>query len=226
MGILIYSPSWFTGVDIALEMVSVAVSFLLFFLAFKLYKISNEKNFLRFSFGFFAISASYVIKILSDIYLYTNINTTTRPWINLIMYRLSTIEFVNIFGNLAHRFLLLLGFLILLVVYLRIKDKRVIFLLSYFVFIISAFSAWSFLLFQTTMAMVAGTVGIHVLMKFIESRKKAMLRSTIAFGLLFAAQACFMFTFFLERQMFVIGHILQASGFLVLLLTYFMVLKK
>lgn len=226
MGILIYSPSWFAGVDIALELVSVIVSFLLFFLAYRLYKISNEKSFLRFSFGFFTISASYIVKILSDLYIYLNMGSTSKPWINVILYRLSTIEFINIFGNLVHRFLLLLGFLILLVVYLRIKDKRVIFLLTYFIFIISAFSAWSFLLFQTTMAMIAGTVGIHVLMKFIESRRKAMLRSTIAFGFLFAAQACFMFTFFLERQMFIIGHILQASGFLVLLLTYFMVLKK
>ncbi len=226
MGIIVYSPSWFAGVDIALEMVSVIVSFLLFFLAYKLFTISNEKSFRRFSYGFLSISISYVIKILSDLYLYINLGSSSRPWINVILYRLSTIEFINIFGNIVHRFLLLLGFLILLVVYLRIKDKRVIFLLTYFVFIISAFSAWSFLLFQTTMAMVAGTVGMHVLMKYIERRKKAMLRSTVAFGFIFLAQACFMFTFFFERQMFVIGHIFQAFGFLVLLLTYVMILVK
>lgn len=226
MAIIVYSPSWFSGLDIVLQTISVFVSFLLFLTSYKLYKISKERSFLHFSLAFFSISAAYVAKIFADWFTYSNVGKSFPGWINLLVYNLSTLEFVNIFGNLAYRFLLLMGFLTLLFVFLKIKDKRIVFLFMYFIFIISAFSAWSFLLFQTTVTVFAGTIGIYYLFHFMENRKRTILLSLIGFGLIFLAQFSFMFTFFYERIMFVIGHIFQAAGFIILLLTYVMVLRK
>jgi hypothetical protein len=226
MGIIIYSPSWFSGLDIALQLISVFVSFLLFITSYKLFKISKEKGFLYFALAFFSISAAYVSKIFADWFTYTNIGKDLPHWINLLFYNLTTLEFVNIFGNLGYRFLLLLGFLILIFVFLKIKDKRIVFLFMYFTFIISAFSVWSFLLFQTTVTVFAGTIALYYLLHYFENKRRTVLLSLIGFGMIFVAQFSFLFTFFLEKIMFVIGHIFQAAGFLILLTTYIMVLKK
>ena len=226
MGVLVYSPSWFFGLDVALQSVSIIVALLISFMAYRIYKIMKESNFFYFSLAFFLISLSYVVKSFSDLFLYANLSKDMAPWIDIVLYRLSTLEFISIFGNLAHRFLILLGFLILLIIFLEIKDKRIIFLFTYFIFIISAFSAWSFLLFQTTLTVFAGTVCIYYIFHYLEHRRMILLYSLLGFSFVFLAQFSFMFTFFFERQMFVIGHVLQAVGFLLLFTTYLLVSRK
>ena len=226
MGVIVYSPSWFLGIDIVLQSIAVFTAILVSLMAFKIYKIMKEPNFLYFSLSFFLIGFSYLIKIISDFFLYTNLSKEMSPWINIVLYRLSTLEFISIFGNLAHRFLILVAFLLLIIVFLDIKDKRIIFLFMYFIFIISAFSAWSFLLFQTTLTVLSGTVCIYYIFNFIEHKRRIILYSLMGFSFVFMAQVSFMFTFFFERQMFVLGHIFQAIGFLLILSTYFLVSKK
>ncbi len=226
MAVIVYSPSWFFGIDVALQSVSIVVPLLISLMAFRIYKILRESSFFYFSAAFFLIAVSYVIKSFADLFLYANLNTEMLPWIDIVLYRLSTLEFISIFGNLAHRFLILLGFLILLIIFLKINDRRIIFLFTYFIFIISAFSAWSFLLFQTTLTVLAGTVCIYYLFHYLNHKKKIILYSLIGFSFLFLAQFSFMFTFFFERQMFVIGHVFQAIGFLLLFTTYLLVSRR
>jgi hypothetical protein len=226
MAVIVFSPSWFFGIDAALQSVTVLVAFLLCILSFRIYKLMKETSFFNFALAFFVIAIGYLIKILSDLYVYQNLGTTMQTNINIILYMLSPLEFVNIFGNLAYRFLVLLGFVILLVVFLKIKDRRIVFLFMYFIFIISAFSAWSFLLFQTTLTVLAGTVGVYYLFNYMENRKSIILMSLIGFSFIFVAQVSFMFTFFFERIMFVLGHISQAIGFIILFVTYLLVSRK
>ena len=226
MGVIVYSPSWFFGIDAALQSITVIVALLISFTAFKIYSLMKEKNFFYFSLSFLIMAFSYVIKIFSDLFLYLNLEKEMVPWINIILYTLSPLEFISIFGNLAHRFFILIGFLILLVILLKIKDGRIIFLFMYFIFIVSAFSAWSFLLFQTTLTVFAGTVCIYYIFHYIKHRRKILLSSLFGFSLIFLAQISFMFTFFFERQMFVLGHIFQALGFISLFVTYLLVFRK
>ncbi len=225
MSVIIYSPSWFFGMDAALQSISVIVAFVLSFAAYKMYKTLKIRSFLYFSLSFFLIAISYIIKIFSDLFVYNRLGEETRP-VGIFLHEFTMIEFVNIFGNLLHRFILLLGFLILIVVLLEIKDRRIIFLLTYFTFIVSSFSMWSFLLFQTTLTVFAGTVAVYYIFEYIEKRKRIMLNSLFGFSLLFIAQISFMFTFFFERRMFVLGHIFQAIGFIMLFITYMLVFKE
>ncbi len=226
MSVVIYSPSWFFGIDAALQLVSVVVAFVLAYASYRMYRLLKESSYLHFSLSFFLISLSYLVKIFSDLYVYNRLGEDVYPKLGIFLHEFTMIEFVNIFGNLLHRFLLLLGFLVLIVVLLEIKDRRVITLLLYFIFIVSSFSMWSFLLFQTTLTMLAGTVAVYYVFEYIEKRKPLMLNSLIGFSLLFMAQISFMFTFFFERRMFVLGHVLQALGFIMLFITYMLVFKE
>ncbi|MFP4117296.1 MAG: hypothetical protein ACLFTR_00045 [Candidatus Woesearchaeota archaeon] len=226
MSVMIYSPSWFFGLDAALQAISVIVAFVLAFASYRIYLTLKERSFLYFSVSFFLISTSYIVKIFADLFAYNRLSGESYPALDMLLREFTFVEFVNIFGNLAHRFILLLGFLILIVTLLEIIDRRVIFLLSYFIFIVSAFSIWSFLLFQTTLAVFAGTVAVYYIFEYIEKRKKIMLNSLVGFSLLFLAQISFMFTFFFEKKMFVLGHVFQAIAFTMLLITYVMVFKE
>ncbi|MFP4656282.1 MAG: hypothetical protein ACLFNK_01765 [Candidatus Woesearchaeota archaeon] len=226
MSVMIYSPSWFFGLDAALQAISVIVAFVLAFASYRIYLTLKERSFLYFSVSFFLISTSYIVKIFADLFAYNRLSGESYPALDMLLREFTFVEFVNIFGNLAHRFILLLGFLILIVTLLEIIDRRVIFLLSYFIFIVSAFSIWSFLLFQTTLAVFAGTVAVYYIFEYIEKRKKIMLNSLVGFSLLFLAQISFMFTFFFEKKMFVLGHVFQAIAFTMLLITYVMVFRE
>ena len=226
MSVIIYSPSWFFGIDAILQSIIVIVAFLLCYSSYKMFKILKEKSFLYFSFSFFLISLSYLVKIFSDLFVYNRLGADNYPVISILLQEFTTIEFVNLFGHLVHRFILLLGFIVLIVVLLDIKDRRIVFLLLYFIFIVSSFSIWSFLLFQTTLTVLAGTVAVYYIFEYIARPRKLMFNSLLAFSILFLAQISFMFTFFFERKMFVVGHILQAIAFGVLLLTYMLVFRE
>ncbi|MFW6230399.1 MAG: hypothetical protein ACOC32_00040 [Nanoarchaeota archaeon] len=226
MSLIVYSPSWFFGFDAVFHSVSVIVALLISMMAYRIFRLLKESSFFYFSAAFFAIGISYIFKILSDLFVYRNLGEMLAPKIDLILASMTAAEFVNIFGNLIFRFLILLGFLILLVILLKIKDRRIIFLFIYFIFIISTFSAWSFLLFQTTLTVLAGTVCIYYLFHYIEHRKRIIFFSLLGFSFVFLAQVTLMFTFFFQKQMFVLGSIFQAIGFLILFITYLMVLQR
>ncbi len=226
MSVIVYSPSWFFGIDALLQSVAVIVSLMLSMAAYRIYSIMRESKFLYFSVSFVLISFSYIVKILTDLFVYNRIMLEQRPMIDLVVHNFSAIEFVSLFGNLAHRFLLLLGFLMLIIILLDIFDRRVVFLLVYFTFIVSVFSAWSFILFQTTVTVFAGTLALYYLFNYIDNQKRVIFYSLLGFSLVFLAQISFMFTFFFERRMFVMGHMFQTIGFIMLFVTYWLVSRR
>ncbi len=61
---ILFSPTWFYGLDSVFELVSLFVSFLIFVYALRLYRFSGEKKYKFFSFSFLSITLAYIFKII------------------------------------------------------------------------------------------------------------------------------------------------------------------
>ena len=55
-----YTPSWFSGIDISLELLFVAVTMAIAFFAYKAYKVVNKREVLFFGIAFFSIGLGYL----------------------------------------------------------------------------------------------------------------------------------------------------------------------
>lgn len=54
-------PTWFRGIDVSLEIIFAAITFLVAFFSFKIYNITGEKEHRNFAIGFSTISFSYMV---------------------------------------------------------------------------------------------------------------------------------------------------------------------
>ena len=66
-------PRWFTGFDIVMELLFAIVCIAVAVFAYKIYKISKEKNIRLFSIGFLLIAVSYIVHALINIYITSEI---------------------------------------------------------------------------------------------------------------------------------------------------------
>ena len=68
----VFTPSWFLGQDVLIEIFSFLILFIFSFLAFKSYKLSRKKSVLYLGIGFFLIAAAEMLTILVKFVIYYN----------------------------------------------------------------------------------------------------------------------------------------------------------
>jgi hypothetical protein len=83
---IVYSPKWFYGKDIAIDIIGIVILFLIAFFSLKYYRLSKNKNYLFLSASFFMISLSYFFKIITNFTIYYQVLQTKRFIFGTITY--------------------------------------------------------------------------------------------------------------------------------------------
>ena len=149
---LIYSPQWFYGKDIFIDIISLIVLALISFFAFKYYKFNKDKKkhiYLCISFGLIALS--FLFKVMTNFSLYwiekhTAIIGSSMFIINVLHYS-NTLFLV---GTLVYRLLTIAGLFLLYLMYFPKQRKSSIFLLGYFILVTVYFTQYAFYPFHIT----------------------------------------------------------------------------
>jgi hypothetical protein len=221
---IVFTPDWFLGADVLIEIFSFAILLLFFILAIKNYKLSKNKNSFYLGFGFFAIALAEIFTILTKLILYYDTNFTQQIGDLIITYKV--VKSVDIFyyaGFFLHKFFTLMG---LYIIY-KIPSKKGTaqdFLLAAFFMIISAlFSNFFQYVFNLTSLLLIGLIITNYTEIYNKNKSENTRILIIAFALLALSQMIFILSSL--NILYVIGQSIQLVSYIILLVLIMRIIK-
>ncbi len=208
-------PDWFLGVDASLELLAAIIAFSVAFASFRVYRMTSGKKYAIFTLSFAMLTMSFLMRALTDFVL-------EELLLKVPDSLTGTIFFV---GYVAHIFLALVSYLMLVIISLRIKDRKIISLLSLILIPSLLISGSYFLSFYGLSLILLSFITFAYYINYRNVCVGSACLVFLAFLLLTLAQAQFLLDAVLSH-FYVTAHITQAAGFFVLLLALIRTMKK
>ena len=139
---------------------------------------------------------------------------------------INKVTWINQFGVSIARFVMLSAFLILLLVALKINDKKIIALFVYFLIISTTLVGASYIVFHITLLIMLGILFLNYRNNYLKVKSFNAKMVMYSFFVLAISQVFFIFEG-LVTHFYVIGESIQLLGYLILLFAIIkMMLKK
>jgi hypothetical protein len=223
----IFGPSWFYGIDYVFDLVSVIVGLLISYFSYKTYRYTSQKKYLYFASSFFLVAIAFVSKILATIPVYSKeLQVETVGLVTVTSQIIKKAVWANQFGISIARLVMLVAFLILLLVALKVKDKKIIALFVYFLIISTTLVSQSYIVFHLTLLIMMGILFLNYKCNYLKKKSFNSKLVMSSFFLLLVSQIFFVFEGLVEH-FYVMGESVQLLGYLTLLFAMGkMLLKK
>ena len=220
MAILPSTPPWFIGYDVILELVFAITAMVLALYAIKLYKITSQKSAKLFGSGFFLISISYFLQAVLNFLVLGELNEPAP-----LFTKINDVLTYQYLGIYFHIFLMLSGLMVLLYMSFNIKNKKALMALILIVLLPLLFDVninYTFYLISTiAFAFIAG----YYIDNYLKNPKKLSMLTAVAFIILMIGSALFLFSAN-QPLFYAIGHILHFIAYALILINFYLVLKK
>ncbi len=223
---LVYSPTWFYGKDLLIDVVSVVVLLLIAFTSVKYYKLNKRnKNYLYLAIAFTLMAASFLFKILTNFSIYYIVlETKTFGFITLVYKSVKYSNLPLIIGFLMYRVTMLLGLLLLYKMYVKPKNTSFA-ILTYLILVSSYFSRHAYYMFHLTALIFLCIITLHYWKNYKRLRKPSNKWLAYSFALITLSQVVFVFVS-VNELFYVTAELFQLTGYAGLLITLIKVLKK
>ncbi len=212
----INGPQWFHMFDSIFQIVFALITLGISFFSYKVFHFTKQNKFKYFSLSFLLVAIGYLIVSFSNLLVYLGIYDG-------IISRLNEFNVANAFF-LAFILFLLMGYMLLIIISMNLKNKRLVALLLSVVMLFVAFSYQYYLKFH----MVSLLLLAFIALQFYENYKsKKHVNSGMVFAsfyLLAFAELFFIATPFMTIS-YVFAHGLQLIGFSLMLGMLIRVLK-
>lgn len=214
--ISINGPAWFNTFDSIFQLLFAVITLIICGYSYRAYRLLQERRYKYFSAGFLMISAGFFVLSLSNLLIYTGVYDG-------IVTRLGGLNLANLF-YLGHIFLMLFGYMLLLVVAMKLQQRRLIALLFAFILLFTAFSYQYYLKFHLISFMLLAFMTWQF---FDNYKEKKTLNSGLVFSTFYmlAFAEIFLLTIIFMPILYVVGHIMQLIGYSLLLLMFILVHK-
>ncbi len=220
MVLISLSPKWFYGYDIALEMLFFVTSVIVALLAFKIYKKSAQKSVGLFGVSFSLIGIAYLIQSLLNFLILSKANEGIS-----LHLKMHSIAAFNNLGMLVHVFFMTVGLSILTYITFKQNGTRLLWLLIFTSLSAVYFSKNSLYMFYVFSSIFLVFVSWYFVQNYLNNKKLQTLLIAIAFLFLLSGHLHFLFS--IKHQLFyALGHILELVAYVLILINYYMVLKK
>ncbi len=221
---VIYSPQWFYGKDIVIDLVSVFVLLLIAFFSFKYYKIRKNKNYVYFGLSFILLSVSFLFKILTNFTIYFHVlETKNIGFLTLTYQTIKTSDVLFIVGFLIYRLLTLFGLYMLYSVYYD-QPKTNILLIAYLILVSTYFTQSAYYIFHLTSLILLVLLTIQYSKTYIKNKNNATRMLASSFGIITASQILSIFVS-ISTKFYVVAEIIQLIGYVILLFSFLTVLR-
>jgi len=222
-----FSPQWFHGIDIIIDIFSIIVLLSIAFFSLRNYKFNKRnKNYFWFALAFFSLAFSFLFKILTNFTIYYNIlNTRTLGFLTFTYRTIATTDILFTIGFLFYMFLSLFGFLILYRVYNKNSGGRTFVLLIYFILAITYFSTSRYFVFHLTSLILLFFVTGAYFRNYFKNKKRNSQFLAISFLVIALSQLFFIFVN-MHKVIYAIAELIQLGGYLLLLLSFIGVIKN
>ena len=222
---LVYSPKWFYGKDIVIDVVSILILFLIGIFSIKYYYIDKKnKNYICLAASFFTLATAFLFKILTNITIYY-INTETKQ-IGFVTYSYEAIKSTDILfvsGFLLYRILTILSLYLLYSIHQK-QPKSNIAIIIYLILVSTYFSQSAYYMFHITSLIILALITAHYIEIYKENRLHTSKLLAYSFGLVTTSQILFIFIN-VNPLFYVIAEVVQLIGYITLLITFILVLR-
>jgi hypothetical protein len=221
---LIFSPVWFYGRDIIIDIVSVVVLAFIIFFSIKSYKITKNKNYLYLCGSFFLLLLSFLFKILMNFTIYNEIVDTRHVgFATLTSERIISSDNLYFAGFLLYRIFTLVGLYLLYSIY---HKKDLLDMLYVFLLIVLSmyYSHSSYYIFHILTFILLFLITTQYFKNYKENKHKNTKLLAFSFLIIMLSQIISIFIE-VELLLYVIAEFIQLLGYCLLLLTFIMVLR-
>ncbi|HLF54421.1 MAG TPA: hypothetical protein VI612_01750 [Candidatus Nanoarchaeia archaeon] len=209
-------PQWFFGVDASLEAFAAIIAFFIAASALKVFRMSHDKRYFYFMGSFALLTLSFLSRAIADI-LVEGIAITIPP------DYLSRIFF---YGYVAHIFLALAAYVILFAVTHKIHDRRIVAFLFLTLVPGLLLSASYFLSFYVISALFLAFISSVYFQNACNVKKLTPWLVFSGFMILTISQLFFLLDAVTKTQGYVLAHMTQGLGYLVLLAALLRIIFK
>ncbi len=221
---ILFSPNWFYGKDILIDIVSVIVLGLISGVTFNYYRCNRQKKeHLCFSIASFLLSLSFLFKILTNFTLYTHVLKTQQ--FGFLTFTYQTIQYSDtlfLAGTLLYRLFTLIGFYLLFLIYYPKQSKPSVFFMIYLLIIATYFTSQTYYIIHVTTFLFL----IFLVKKYYDNSLKTKDRPAKlilwSFLIISASQLIFIFMG-IEKIFYVVAESVQLVGYVLLLISLLMV---
>jgi len=223
---ILYSPRWFFGKDIFIDVISIIVLVMIAYVTYQYYRIDRrkKKHFL-FSLSMIILAVSFLFKILTNFTLYQFVLRSKTVGLMTIFYK--AVQFSDtlfITGTLLYRFLTLLGLFLLFSTYYKKQHKIHYFLITYFIIILTYYTFPLYHLFYLTSFVFVLFVILRIYKNVIKTNDNLAKLIMASFILIAISQIVFIFMY-INNSYYVVAELIQLLGYILLLISFTMVCR-
>lgn len=213
-------PSWFFGYNIGLELAFAIITLIVSFFAFKIYRLTDQRQSKLFGYSFLFISAAYFLESLLNFLIVSKLNDNIS-----IFLKMQDVFVLNNAELFTHMLMFMMGLLTLTYMTLKTKNTRTFIILIAITILALIFSTNRLYLFYLIATVLLIFICIHYVQNYFKNKQTNTLLVLTAF--LFLLFGHFHFIISVDHALFyIIGHFLELAAYLLILANLLLVLRK
>jgi hypothetical protein len=195
-------------IEVFLEFIFGIVTMVVSLMAYRIYKITNQKQSKFLSFSFFFISLGYFVQALFNLLILLEL----RKEISSLIMLVNRIYLFDRIGLSLHIFMMITGLVILLWMTLRSERTRTLWLLFILTMVSMYFSVNKLYMFFVLSSLYLAFISHHFIRNYLEKRQLPRLLVALAFASLFVARLHFLF---IQNSIlfYHIGHVIEMVAY-------------
>ena len=205
-------PNWFFGFDSAMEILFGIITLAVSFVAWKIYRITQEKTVRHFSVGFFLIACSYILWAGINMFVVSKASEGVHllAWDNLAV--------MSLLGVYAHMLLLISGLVTLAYTTFKIRNGGVYYIMLGLSLLVIVVSLNKIITFRILSVFLLSFITYYYFIEYLFRQNKKTQRIFIAFFLLLLSNLDFVFSSH-SYQAYVLGHFIQLGAYILILMS-------
>ena len=221
---LVYSPQWFYGKDIIIDIVSIFVLLLIAFFSIRYYNIKKNRNYIYLTLSFIILAASFLAKIIINFNVYYKlIETKDFGLISVVYQSMKGAHSIVITSFLAYWLSTIFGYYILYSIYEKHSLSN--FLFGAYLISLSTYIVYpDYRTFHFTLLVILSLITALHLKRYLNNKYLATKLVALSFGVIALSQIFFILIDW-NIDFYVIGELIQLIGYIGLLFTFSVVLK-
>jgi hypothetical protein len=215
-----FMPAWFLGYNVALHLVFAIITLLVSIFAFRIHRLSGQRQPKLFATAFLFISLAFFIEATLNFLILHKINENISLALKII-----SVSNLNLIILNAHLILFTVGLMTLAYMTFRIKSAKAYSLLL-IINLVALFLASNPLLFYyITSFILLVYIFIHYLLNYLSKKRINSLLVFIAFVLLSLSNIPILFSVMHHEIFYAVGHFIELFAYLLILINLILVLK-
>jgi hypothetical protein len=205
-------PGWFLGYDVALHLAFAIITLIVSIFAFKIYRLSGQRQPRLFATAFFFVSMAYLLNAMLHFLMLSKLNDNVCS-----AFKLASAAMLELMGTYFYIALFSIGLITLAYMTLRVRSAKAYSLLIIIVLISFFFTTEPLQLYHLLSSILIVYIIIHYLINFLSKKKTNALLMLAAFALLLFGNIHFLFSITESERYYVIAHLFELMAYLFIL---------